>query len=301
MSPERKATLWLLAMTWAWGASFFTMKLGEEGTASVTGPASSAAAFLFLRFAAAVLLFPLVFPRSLGRLDREAWKAGLLLSIPFFAGFMLQVIGLSLTSATVSAFLTSLTVLTTPLLGRLCFGERLTGGLWGAAGLAVAGIWVLTDPAGGGFGKGEVLTALSAVAWALQIQWTGTLTRKADPSAITFVQFAAMTVWSGIATAALGTGPATLAAALRAPHVAWTVLFTATVCSIAAISIMNRYQREIPATRAAILYSLEPVAAALCAAAFIGEALSPAKLAGGAIIVGANLLAQRPALAPLKA
>lgn len=293
MSIERRATLWLLSMCVIWGSSFAVMKLGEESLAAALGPAAAPTAFLFLRFVVAAAIFPFVFSRALRLLTPRIVRAGILLSLPFYAGFILQVSGLHHTTATVSAFLTNLTVVVTPFLGRLVFRERMTWGNAAGASVALLGVYVLTDPSGGAFRIGEVLTAVSAVAWAMQIQMTNVLTRRHPPEALTFVMFCCAALFSGATLLVMGTDPVVLARACLAPHVGWTVLFTATVCSIVAITIMNRYQRDLTPTRAAVIYTLEPVIAAALSAAFLGEPMTLRKLIGGAIIVGGNLVCER--------
>jgi drug/metabolite transporter (DMT)-like permease len=63
-------------------------------------------------------------------------------------------------------------------------------------------------------------------------------------------------------------------------------------CSLVAITILNRFQRDIAPTRAAVLYTMEPVFAAVFAASFVGEEMTPRKLLGGAIIIGGNLVCE---------
>jgi drug/metabolite transporter (DMT)-like permease len=180
----------------------------------------------------------------------------------------------------------------TPLLGRLYFGERpgppvLVGGL-----VSLAGVWILTNPAGGAFGRGELLTLACAVAFSLQIQLTNVVTKKHPPEGITLVMFACATLFSGILLLARGVGAADLARGLGERHVAWTVLYTAGACSVAAMWALNRFQRDITPTRAALLYTLEPVFAAVFAATLEGQEMTARKIAGGAVILGGNLLCE---------
>jgi drug/metabolite transporter (DMT)-like permease len=180
-------------------------------------------------------------------------------------------------------------VVLTPLFGRLFFRESVSAGNLAGALVAIGGVWVLTNPAEGGFGRGEVLTAVSAVAFAFQIQLTNAVTRRHSPEGVTFVMFVFATLASGAILAGLGTSPSALVRSLAAPHVAWTVLYTAVACSALAVALMNRFQRDLPPTRAAVLYTLEPVFAALFAAILMDEPMTARKLAGGAIIAGGNL------------
>ena len=71
--------------------------------------------------------------------------------------------------------------------------------------------------------------------------------------------------------------------------VAWTVIYTGVACSLVAITILNRYQRDVSPTRASVLYTLEPVFAAAMAAAFVGEVMTWRVYVGGAIILVGNV------------
>lgn len=291
MNPARRATLLLLATTVLWGSSFFTMDWGTRGLALHVGSSAAPSAFLFLRFLTAALLQILIFPRLIGSLSGSVVRAGAILSIPFYAGFILQATGLVSATSTVVAFLTSLFVVITPLIGRLFFKERIAASTLAGAVVSLAGVYVLTDPAGG-LGRGEILTLACAVAFAFQIQMTNVITRSHSPEAITFVQFGCAVLYSGITLLAMGVAPGQLVRCLGERHVAWTVLYTAVACSVVAMGVLNRFQRDIPATRASVLYMMEPVFAAVFALIFTGEAMTARKFIGGAIILGGNLLCE---------
>jgi len=291
MSPARRATVLLFATTILWGSSFFTMAWGIEGIARHVGAAAAPSAYIFLRFLAAVVLQGVIFWRALAGLNFSVVRAGVVLAIPFYLGFILQASGIETENTSVSAFLTSLFVVFTPILGRLLFRERLAPVTLAGAALSVAGVYVLSNPSGG-LGKSEILTLLCAVAFAFQIQMTNVITRSHSPEAISFVQFGCAVVFSGITMLAMGVAPAAVVRSIGERHVAWTVLYTAVACSVVAMGVLNRYQRDISATRASVLYMLEPVFAAGFAMVFTGEAMTPRKIVGGAIILGGNLLCE---------
>ena len=279
------AKRWLVLASLLWGSSFFTMKTGLDATARHAGEAAAPTAFLALRFAVAALLYPLLVPAALRGLTRAAVRDGLLLSIPFHAGFLLQVFGLARTPSAVAAFLTSLTVVLTPVLGRLFFRERPAAGTWAGAGLAFVGIALISGAGHGGLGLGEALTAAGAVAFAAHIHLTGTLTRRHAPEALTWLLFASGTAVDGAAVALQGVPLRALGASIADPAVLWTVLFTATFCSALATTLMNRHQKAVGATEAGIIYALEPLFAAVFAAAFAGEPLTARTLLGGAALL----------------
>jgi drug/metabolite transporter (DMT)-like permease len=291
MSPARRATLFLFATTILWGSSFFTMAWGIEGIARRIGLAAAPSGYIFLRFLAALLVQGVVFHRALRSLTGRTIRGGAILAVPFYLGFILQAMGIDAQNSSVSAFLTSLFVVVTPILGWLFFRERLAPVTLLGAALSVVGVYVLSNPSGG-LGRGEILTLLCAVAFAFQIQMTNVVTRSHSPEAITFVQFGCAVLFSAITMAAMGVRPVELARCLGERHVAWTVLYTAVACSVVAMGVLNRFQRDISATRASVLYMMEPVFAAVFALVFTGEAMTARKIIGGAIILGGNLLCE---------
>jgi drug/metabolite transporter (DMT)-like permease len=291
MSPARRATILLFATTVLWGSSFFTMAWGIEGIARQVGAAAAPSVYIFLRFLAAALVQGIVFHRALAGLTGRAVFAGVILAVPFYAGFILQASGLSSESTSVSAFLTSLFVVVTPLLGRLFFREQIAGSTLIGAGVSLAGVWVLCNPAGG-LSRSDLLTLLCAVAFAFQIQLTNVITKSHSPEAMSFIQFVCAVLFSAIVMAMMGVAPGPVVRSLNEPHVAWTVLYTAVACSVVAIGVLNRYQRDISATRASVLYMMEPVFAAFFALVFTGEAMTLRKWIGGGIILGGNLLCE---------
>ncbi|HLY73320.1 MAG TPA: DMT family transporter [Planctomycetota bacterium] len=288
MSPARRATLLLLATTVLWGSSFFTMSWGTRGIALHLGSGAAPSAFLFLRFLASAVIQVAIFPSLLKDLTGPLVRAGVTLSLPFYAGFFLQATGLVSSTSTVVAFLTSLFVVITPLVGRLFFREIVASSTLVGAFISLGGVYVMTDPSVG-LGRGELLSIACAVAFAFQIQMTNVVTRHHRPEAISFVQFCCAVIYSGITLAALGVNPGNLLRSLGERHVAWTVLYGAAACSVIAMGVLNRYQREISATRASVIYMIEPVFAALFAALLAGESMTARKILGGAVILIGNL------------
>lgn len=289
MNPARRATFVLIFLCVLWGSSFFSMDLALEGLETEVGRAAAPTVFLLIRFAIATALLPFAFPRAVKDLTPRVFLQGAILAVPFHAGFVLQVSGLQFTTPTVSAFITSMAVLFTPILGRLFFREPLSlANLVGAA-VAFAGIAIMTDPTGGGFGTGELLTLGAVLAFTLQIQFTNGITRRNPPEAITMAMFLYTVVACAITVAAMGVPAAKIVRGLSAPHVAWSAVYNAVLCSVVANTLMNRYQRDLAPTRAAVIYTLEPVIAAAFSAAFIGEPMTARKIIGGAVVVAGNL------------
>src|SRR4029077_15810284 len=98
MSPARRATVLLFATTILWGSSFFTMDWGTRGIAVRLGSVAAPSGFLFLRFFVALVVQAAIFHRALRTLSGRVLGAGVILSLPFYAGFILQATALGSTT-----------------------------------------------------------------------------------------------------------------------------------------------------------------------------------------------------------
>lgn len=269
------ADLALLLLTLAWGTTFTLVKRALDGT--------SPAVFLTLRFALATLAAGAVW---LARRDRPTpglWRHGALLGLAMLVGFAFQTVGLRHTTPARSGFITGLAVLIVPFLSHFLLRRRVPPAAWLGVALAVAGLFALTRPFGDGIAQsvrlGDALTTVCAVAYAFQILWTSEWSRRHPLSLLTFVQ---------ISVAFLGVA-AMLPfeeVRLRPDADLWgTVAFTGVAMTAGAFFVMNWGQRHTTAVRAALIFSLEPAAAALFSHFYGGEPLLPSDWLGGALIV----------------
>ncbi|MCZ7606506.1 MAG: EamA family transporter [Planctomycetota bacterium] len=201
---RRIATGALLSVCVFWGATFLWMEQGTDALQRIHGEGNHAAVgafFLFWRFVLAALLMPLLVPRSFKRLDRRACKWGFWLSAPFALGFLLQIFGLAQADVPPgqSAFLTSLYVVTTPLLAALVYRRLPPRGVMLGVVLAVIGAAFMKGPPEGGLSIGAWATIGCAVVFGAHILLTDHATRLADPMAITLVMFLCSIGWNGLA------------------------------------------------------------------------------------------------------
>ncbi len=82
--------------------------------------------------------------------------------------------------------------------------------------------------------------------------------------------------------------------ALPAGAAAWAALLAiALISTVAAISLFFAGLRRLGAADASALSTLEPVTTIVLAALFLGETISPAQMAGGAVILAAVLILAR--------
>jgi len=275
VTPARSrqvATLVLIALTAIWGSTFFLIR----DVVRQVSPAD----FLAVRFTIAAVATLAVFWRPMLALDRREVRVGAGLGVVYGAAQILQTVGLAHTSAARSGFITGTYVVLTPILTAVLLRERVPRSTWAAVLLATAGLATLSLN-GFGFGFGETVTLLAAVFYALHIVGLGRYSSPAGAAGLCAVQMVAIAVVSLVAAAPGGIdlppGPG-----------AWlSVLYMALIAGAVAIWAQTWSQSHLPATRAAIVMTLEPVFAAGFAVALGGESMTLRMVLGGAMVLAA--------------
>ncbi len=121
----------LLLVTVAWGSTFVLLK---DATTRIP-----AADYLTVRFALAALVLASLRPVGLLRMPAPLLRKGVVIGVLFGVSNLLQTVGLSHTSASVSAFVIGMYVVFTPLLAAALLKQRVTGRVWAAVALATVG------------------------------------------------------------------------------------------------------------------------------------------------------------------
>ncbi len=282
---EALPTSALLVATAVWGATFVTVKDALASSDSFT--------FLALRFGvgalAAVALAYLATHRPTAETWRSVLRPGLVLGVLLYGGYVLQTVGLETTTPARSAFVTGLTVIFVPFVSWRWTGVRPPGRAFIAPLVALVGLQRLTGMSfSGPVPVGDVLTLGCAVLYAGHIAGTGKLGLGRSSLPLTAVQLAVVAVLS---TASL---PFVTRRFEPTPGYWAAVLFTGVVASAVNIGIQVWAQTRLSATRAAVIYSLEPVFA-LAWAAMTGFGWpSAAELVGGGFILLAVLISEVP-------
>jgi drug/metabolite transporter (DMT)-like permease len=271
------ATLALLAMTACWGTTFFLIKDLLDRVPVLD--------FLAVRFAIACVALVVLAPRALGRLSRESRRTAVVLGLLYGLAQILQTAGLAHTPASVSGFITGMYVVCTPLFAALLLRQRITVVTWGAVGLAMVGLGVLTL-SGFSVGYGEALTFCAALLYALHIVGLGAWSRADDAMGMTIVQLAVITA---VCFAASAPGGIVLPDNGRD----WlSVVYMAVFAGALALAGQTWAQAHLPPTRTAIIMSMEPVFAAFFAVLLGGESLTGRMLVGGLLVLSAMLVVE---------
>lgn len=270
-------TLGLLAVTAAWGSTFFLIKdlLDRIPVAD----------FLAVRFTIAALALWLIAPKAVAQLSAIARRRAVLLGLVYGAGQLLQTAGLGHTSASVSGFVTGMYVVMTPLFAAALVRARVGASAWAAVVLATGGLALLSLQ-GFAVGLGESLTLASAALYALHIVALGAWSTPREALGLSIVQLAVITVvcWAGA-----------LPGGVELPTTGsdWlSTLYMALVAGAFALVVQTWAQAHMSATRAAIVMTMEPVFAAAFAVGWGGEDLSARMVGGGALVLAAMYLAE---------
>ncbi len=268
----RVATLLLVAVTAVWGSTFFLIR---DLVATVPS-----ADFLAVRFAIAAVAMAVVFRRQLLALTRREVGIGVVLGVLYGLAQLLQTVGLEHTDASVSGFVTGTYVVLTPIFAAVLFRDRLPWTTWVAVLLATAGLAVLSLR-GLSVGFGEALTLGSAALYALHIVGLGRWSTAGSATGLATVQAFVIAVVAGIAAVPGGL-------TLPTDGGQWaSLLYMAIVAGAVALWAQTWAQAHLPATRAAIVMTMEPVFAAFFAVLFGGESLTARMLVGGALVLTA--------------
>jgi drug/metabolite transporter (DMT)-like permease len=297
----------LLVITLFWGLSFLLTKQWLNAAAATGCPGGEGLATLTLialRMGLAFGLLAVFQPRLIRAPDRREVAVGALLGGLNFLGTALQVWGLAETSPAFSAFFTSLASAWVPLLVFVGFGVRVRRLTLLGLGMAVAGAAVLAQldsQTEWKFNRGDRLNVLASVFFAVVIVLVDRLGRHTRPGHLTGGFFAGMGLPALVlATAAAAGGPglgpwlAWASAMLQDPAVLTVVGLLTVLCTVLTFHWMTVYQPRVAASRAALIYLLEPVFAALFSTAAGQDGLTRRLLVGGGLILGGNLLAELP-------
>ena len=280
--PSRPlAEFLLVTVTLFWGGTFPIVK-----EAIVDLPVM---AFLWVRFLLAALLLLLFANRAIFTLGRRGFGRGVLLGTLLFLGYLFQTWGLAQTTSTNTGFLTGLNVVWVPLLAGPLLRKPPAFGAKIGVGLALSGLFLLTWNPAWSFNPGDLLVLVCSLFIAMHILGLDALTAGYDGRALTFVQVATVAVLSLLGS--LVYEPVTWPRSWPLDLVSALVI-TAVFATVYAFWVMTSFQRLTTPTRASLIYTLEPVFAAIFSILLLGEQLTALAWAGGALIVLGMVIAE---------
>jgi drug/metabolite transporter (DMT)-like permease len=228
----------------------------------------------------------LLFARPVRRLGRRQILRGVLLGLVYGVAQLLQTWGLARIAPSVSGFVTGMYVVFTPILALLLLRQRMSGVVWLAVLLSTAGLALLSLN-GLSVNLGVWLTLAAAALYGLHIVGLGQWSQPEETFGLSAVQMLAIAVVCLLATLPHG-GPL-----LPPDRSAWFgVLYMALVAGAGAMLMQTWAQAHLPATRAAIVMTTEPVFAAFFAVTLGSDVLGWRMLVGGGLVLAAMYLVE---------
>jgi drug/metabolite transporter (DMT)-like permease len=272
LTKQHKAESILLSLTIIWGGTFAIVKgmFNDVSPLLLIGTR-----FLFV----AILMVPFILPK-LRQIKFEDIQKGTILGLLLFFGFAAQTIGLQYTTASKSAFLTGTMVIFTPVLQFIM--EKRAPKLGNVFGVLIvsAGLYILTSPKGSEFNFGDGLNLVCAILFAIYTVYVDMATQRGEIVNINFVQICTNGIVSLIA-----------ALIFEDMFINFTFNFISSFLYLSILAtgltlyLVVKWQRETTPTKAAVIYSIEPVIAAGFAYLLLNEIIGVYGIIGGAIII----------------
>ncbi|PLX71476.1 MAG: hypothetical protein C0602_01325 [Denitrovibrio sp.] len=264
-----------------WGSTFIVVKQGVETFEPIT--------FLFCRFFIAALLMLLISIPFFKKISRRLIRDGIILGLYLFLTFLFQTLALELSSATEVGVLTGVYVLFVPVLSAIFFKK--TPHLFSVIGVLISasGMLMVTYAPGMGITYGQFLAVLNAFFIGLYILQVDVYSRKHNVVVLTMVQLVTTAFMSGLY--ALFFESQSIAEVAR-PEILYPIIYLAVFATVVCFFVQTAMQKYTTPTKAAIMFTIEPLSSAFFSYFLGGEVLGTRQYSGAALIILAILVAE---------
>ncbi|HMQ11435.1 MAG TPA: DMT family transporter [Oligoflexia bacterium] len=280
MKQITRAHLALILITIIWGLTFPLIRQALLNLDSTW--------FVFLRFALASLLFVvLLLVQRKFYWHKQLLLWGIAVGVINSLSYSLQTLGLETVASGRAAFITGLNVVMVPLLA-VAFKVAKSNWLdYFCAGLACLGIFILCNPKQSPFTFGDAMVFISAIFYSLFVLSLQTVAKK-FPKQLNLL--ACYQVF-GVLLASVVFLPLAKEVPSSLSSQAWVaIVFCATFATVGVFWLQTNYQHYTTPQRTSLIFSLEPVFAALFGYLLIAEKLGFNEVLGGAVILMACLI-----------
>jgi drug/metabolite transporter (DMT)-like permease len=276
----------LLFNTLIWGGTFALIKNAFTDISPLL--------FLGLRFSIAALIFLPFAYAALKKTNKQTLIAGSVLGFFYFTGFAAQTLGLNLTTATKSGFITGTFVVFIPILQLIIEKRKPKWFNILSVFLVLVGLIMLSSKGanvvdfikqlGSDFNLGDLLTLLCALLFAFQVVYVDVFTKKYEYLPMVFVQLLITGLGGFILSFLFSITSLETVKLTINKTVVIAILYTAIFASIIATVIQLKFQKLVTPTKAGIIFSIEPIFAAVFAYFLLSEKISNFGLAGCVLI-----------------
>ncbi|NLS44556.1 MAG: DMT family transporter [Firmicutes bacterium] len=276
----------LLSVTVIWGTTFVVVKtiLARVDPIVLIG----------MRFLVASLIMTLILARRIPQMDRTAIKAGVLIGLILFAGYVLQTIGLEYTTASKCGFITGLSVVLVPVFSAILLRKApgipsLIGVGFAALGLAFLSLNFSEATL---LQTGDLLSLAGAVAFGFHIVVVAKFAPLYDVKTLVVTQLWIVTIAAFIMAAmqVFVFGRTLLLEPVSTDLVG--IGFLGILATALPVLVQNIAQRFTSPTHVAIIFSTEPVFAGIFGWWVLGDVLTKIQIIGAALIIAGMFIAE---------
>lgn len=281
----------LLLVALVWGATFVIVQNAIDLLPPIT--------FNGVRFLIAALLLGgwlILFERKqLVHFDRRLLFSGVIIGLWLFIGYATQTVGLLYTSSSKAGFITGLSVVLVPLFSFFLLKLRPTRNAIIGVLIATVGLYLLTMTDISALNQGDALIFVCAIAFALQIVYTGKYSSKFPTLLLTVIQISTVAVlsilysfffedWSLAFNSAIILNQSVLVA----------LIITSVFATALAFFAQTNFQKFTTPTRVALIFAMEPVFAAITGYIWADDRLSLSAIIGCLLILAGMIFAEVP-------
>ena len=267
----------LLLIGILWGMGFVTVKIGLNAGMNTFY-------LMWLRFLGSFVLLSILFRKKIKKVSKDDLKAGLILGIIQYFGYVFQTYGAAHTTVGKNAFFTAINVIIVPYIFWILNKKRPDIFSFSASIICMIGVGIMSLDGNLSFtnlNKGDVITIISAFFFALQVAYTGYFGRKVHPMNLVLLQM----LIGGLLFAGTQFATSGLREVIPLHGETLMAIIYAVVFSTAIPMLLQIYcQRLTTATRASILMSTESMFAPIFAFFVLGEIMT-LRVALGAVFI----------------
>ena len=267
----------LLLIGILWGMGFVTVKIGLNAGMNTFY-------LMWLRFLGSFVLLSILFRKKIKKVSKDDLKAGVILGIIQYFGYVFQTYGAAHTTVGKNAFFTAINVIIVPYIFWILNKKRPDIFSFSASIICLIGVGIMSLDSNLNFthlNKGDVMTIISAFFFALQVAYTGYFGRKVHPMNLVLLQM----LVGGLLFAGTQFATSGLREVVPLHGETLMAIIYAVVFSTAIPMLLQIYcQRLTTATRASILMSTESMFAPIFAFFVLGEIMT-LRVALGAVFI----------------
>lgn len=279
MSNQMKGRIGLIIVAIIWGSGFVFSSISLDYYTPFQ--------VLAIRFTIAFLLMCVFFAKHFKQTTKQVVKKGIILGIFLYLAFMFQTIGLVYTTASKNAFITAFNVVLVPLITALIYKRRLNKNAIIGAVLSIVGIAVMSLEDFGGVNRGDILTLICALFFALQIIYTNEFVENENIFILNAIQVGTAAVLGNIvAFIRSDSVQAVTAEGLI------SVVYLGAISTMLAFLLQTASQRYTSGTETAIILSTEAVFGMVFSAIILSEVITGRMLIGSILILAGVLIVQ---------